>query len=237
MRSEPVSVAQVITAIQCELASIYSGGAGEASVLMSWVARTKLQLNIDESTNIAPGLTLTPKLASATMTLPGSGGFSDVVSRDATLDFNTALWDLDPETEAGADLAARCPEPGSAIASTGLGLADWLTNISSAISASSPAAAVTNVSYVASFTVTRSVTGGITFKTAMIDAKINPSTASRTRANILTITFARDPSRGAGDADALLAPDLLNEQLDRQMEELTKEPGITLVPGDVLVVQ
>lgn len=236
LRSEPVSVAQLITAVQCEIASVHELG-DKADAIADWAAGTQFDLKVTDNVDFVPGLTLKPAIANVSLTLSGGTGVDDQAFRHFSFRIVTPVWQVDPDTEAGAKLAAQCPRSDSPAAATGLGIGQNLREVANAISSGDITfSSLTNLSQILDFTVTRSATGGLVFDAGVVSVKHDRSGVSRKRENRIAMTFERSTRPTESLEESGGEDDDLFRRINESLDELTREPGLVLRPGDTLVV-
>lgn len=244
----PVKVADIIGALHCELAGIYADDPRNGRFFYGWAAGAELNLIVNNTSAGTPGLTLRPPVSNGKLTMPGSSTFSDTAKREFKFRDFISLGALDPQTATGAQVLADCPPMSAKSQNMGIGeaLAD-LARADARDGASHIQIELSNM--IVTFNATRSVDGGLTLETSEFTASLNAGKVSRMLENKITITFLVDPAPpppvvsdevlfGAAPGGAAAAPSgdairLLNEELN----ELTKDKGIQLQPGDKLVVE
>ncbi len=155
------------------------------------------------------------------------------------MDFITNFSDIAPNTEIGQGLRARCPARGSALASKGLGLSDWLHQVLTSVPRADSAAQLQTLSYVADFTVTRNIGGGLTFKTTIASLGLNEAQINRQRQNKIDVfvkveTVPAATPRGRTPVSESVVNELRRLQSEEREEDRTV---IQVEPGQIVTVQ
>ena len=233
----PVSVDQLILAVQCEYFTIYELDEKVAALFGDWVAGTDYDLKVTDGVVFKPGLTITPPVGEATVVLAGSTGVDDRSVRQQTFRLFTDLSKIKPNTDNGRKLKATCPPSNSPDSSRGLQIGARLRALATGMAAAGiPQAALAIPVQKLTFTVDRSVGTGLTFKVAEISVKAENSSTSRKLENSITITLRRH-SDPINPAELSVAEDDVYRQLNEALDELKrKDDELVLRPGDKLTV-
>ena len=243
----PVKVDEIVSALHCELASVYADAPSSGAFFYGWAAGAELNLVVSNTTSGTPGLTLRPPVSGGKLAMPGSTGFSDTAKREFKFRDFISMGGLDPRTATGVEVRANCPPLSPRSESMGLGEA--LRELARADARDGAGhIQLDQSSMIVTFTAGRSVDGGLTFETTMFTATLNSAKVSRTLENKITITFVKDPN-----PPPLVPPDAVMmlgtappssspskgtiERLNKALDKLTEDKGIQLKPGDKLVVE
>jgi hypothetical protein len=234
LRSEAVSSSEIVNAVQCEFMVAVA-----RHPRPNWFAGIKLELDGTQglgSNQTAFTATPVPAVRGPATFAPLVGGYTNTVKRTASIEFFAALDSYLPGTPTGEAVAARCPQSAGA---GGLGLADWLEAVLGATDSS--AARIKTINYQLDFTVTRSMGGGLTFKTSVVEIKIDKPSVTYNNTNKLTVSIVSTLPGGlltvreTDDGFPGGVMDALSHNLDKLTEK--PKPELVLVPGDTLVVQ
>ena len=192
MATASVTPGEVHDAIVCEIA--YAASAGAAS-LSDWVAAMQLEVKQTDTIDLKPGLTASASSGNWKWSVPASSQFNDVREGIAVLKYQELQ--LHRATN-------ECPEAGSPAAPRGLGLAAWLDGVGRNMSHdSSGGGDLDSLDYSVTFTVTRSIGGGLVFESDHVKVALDENTLSRENKNTLTIKFKKGGKNPAAVARAL----------------------------------
>lgn len=227
---EPVSTAQIIAAVQCEMVSIYGHDDAEPALLRYSNALTKLDLVTTDDSLVQPGLGLERKWDGNTLTVASKNKLSEKAVRTKKLEFVTIFANVDPETEVGRSLAADCATEHASAGELGLG--DWLHQV--LIANKHGAAQFDNLSFIADFTVTRGVGGGLVFKSDWGNLSLNESQANREKKNRIEVTIKVLPKPPV-PAKVVSQPAI--EELRELQAPAEKGTVIQVEPGQSIIVQ
>lgn len=238
--ASPVSIDQLILAVQCEYFSIYELDEKVADLFGDWVAGTDYDLKVTDGVVFKPGLTLTPPMGEATVVLAGSTGVDDKSVRQQTFRLFTDLSKIKPDTDTGRKLKTACPRSDSPGSNKGLQIGAKLRALAIGMDAAgiSQGALAIPVQKL-TFTVDRSAGNGLTFKVAEISVKAENTTTSRKLENSITITLRRhsDPVNPAEEMAVEDEQDGVYDELNKALDELKKKDGeLVLRPGDQLTL-
>ena len=215
-----ISPAEIHDAVQCEIAYAIENPSSGASAFADWVAAIQLEITLTDSIGMKPGLNFTGSLGKAEYKVPASLDYSDVRKGHAILAYDALTL---------TDAHGGCPERGSGASAKGLGLAEWLERAGDTMTfANSDGGTLTKFGYTMTFSVTRSVGGGLTFKTDHVSVSLDENQLSHENENILTIAFAKP------DKDARSTVKKLQNQINL---ERAQENTIQLKPGQSIIVQ
>lgn len=227
---EPVSTAQIIAAVQCEMASIYQHQDVAPTLLRYSNALTKLNLVTTDDAGVQPGLGIERKWDGKTVTLTSKNKLSEKAVRTKALDFVTVFANLDPETTLGSSLAADCATLQSA--GDELGLADWLHQV--LIANKGGAAQFDNLSFIAEFTVTRGAGGGLVFKSDWGSVSLNESQASREKKNRIEVVMKVLPKPSS---PARVVPKAAIDELRELQAPVDQGTIIQVEPGQSIIIE
>jgi hypothetical protein len=234
----PVSVDEIVLAVECEYFSIYELDDATSALLGDWVAGTDYDLKVTDGVVFKPGLTITPPVGTVTVVLAGSTSADDKAIRQQTFRLFTDLRTIAPGTPRGTTLANRCPPVG--VGSSGLQIGTQLRGLAAGmLAAGIPEAALAIPTQKLTFTVDRSVGNGLTFKAGDAALKAENTSRSRRTDNVITIALKRHTSEEVQGvlASAREQGDDVYDQLNEALDALRKEDDeLVLKPGDSLVV-
>lgn len=235
----PVSVGELVLAVECEYFSIYQLDDKAPGLLGDWVAGTDYDLKVTDGLVFKPGLTITPPVGSVTVVLAGSTTADDKAIRQQTFRLFTDLSTIAPGTERGDTLAARCPRFDGSIGSRGLQVGAQLRGLANGMAAAGiPQAALAVPTQKLTFTVDRSVGNGLTFKAGDATLKAENTSTSRRMDNIITIALKRHTNiEAVGAEESTEVVDDVYQQLNDALDALRDDANeLVLKPGDSLVV-
>lgn len=236
---QPVSVEELVLAVECEYFSIFELGEETVTLLSDWVAGTDYDLKVTDGMVYKPGLTITPPAGTVTVVLAGSTSVDDKAIRQQTFRLYTDFSTIAPGTDRGDKLAARCPRYNGSIGSRGLQIGAQLRGLASGMAAAGiPQRALSIPTQKLTFTVDRSVGNGLTFKAGDATLKAEATSRSRKMDNIITIALARRPDAQVfGTGEDATADDAVYDIINGALNALKKEDDkLVLRPGDTLVL-
>lgn len=192
MATASVTPREIHDAIVCEIAYATSAG---ATTLTDWVAAIQLEVKQTDTIDLKPGLTASGASGNWKWSVPTSAQFNDVREGTAVLKYQELLLHR---------AANECPAPDGPAAPRGLGLAAWLDRVGQTMGhASSGGGDLDSLDYSVTFTVTRSVGGGLVFETDHVKVALDENTLSRENKNTLTIKFKPGGNNPRAVANAL----------------------------------
>lgn len=224
-----VTPREINGAVRCEVAYALAGGAGDIEYFSNWNAGIVLVTKLIDEASAEPGLTVSGKVNDVEWKSPAGIVYSDKRTGEMKITYKiTSLSSAD---------ATSCPERGSPLAATGLGLADWLEKAGRTLTPdTSGGGEINTLKYLIEFSVARSVGGGLTFKTDHLEVGLDQNSISRTSDNTLTIEFDAPPS--APEAKGAPARGRSAEQLTLDILEEQEAPKVIQVePGQSIIVQ
>lgn len=236
----PVSVDELVLAVECEYYSIYQLDEAASGLFGDWVAGTDYDLKVTDGVVFKPGLTITPPVGTVTVILAGSTSVDDKAVRQQTFRLFTDLSTLAPDTDRGKTLAKSCPRFEGSIGSRGLQIGAQLRGLANGmVAAGIPQAALEVPTQKLTFIVDRSVGNGLTFKAGDATLKADNSSTSRRMDNIITIALKRHTkAERLGVLESVeVGGDSVYEELNKALDALQDDENeLVLKPGDSLVV-
>lgn len=226
-----IEVERIVDAVQCELGAVWFTKYGPS--LRNWLARTTLTLKVTNDASTASTLTVTPPVASSSLTVPIGPDLQDTSIRTAVITFDVHLRDLDPKVlkEKGLKLPS-CPWPDTGLpqAQETLGLYDWLTTVANSAGRNDHAD-LNAASYNIEFTVARGLHGGVKFKTGSFDIDAGEPYAKKTNYNQMIVALTDDPQpvKKAVGGKTKTSPGA-SQRLDNQIQRFLPQ-RLLLQPG------
>lgn len=178
-----VSPREIRQAIECEVAYALQSGTGDVGSFANWLAAIQLETTLTDTVTSKPGINVSGSIGKVDYKVPASVDYSDVRKGHSILHYDD-LKLSDASTVA-------CPQRNSPLAATGLRLADYLEQAGSTLTnATSGGGTLQTLEFEIDFSVTRGVSGGLTFKDEHVQVSWDENSVSRGSANVLTIAFS-----------------------------------------------
>ncbi len=225
-----VTPREINDAVRCEVAYALASGTGDVGFFSDWNAGIVLTTKLIDHATAKPGVTISGSVNDVEWKSPTSIDYSDKRTGEAKITYGIAAL--------STASVESCPQRGSHLASTGLGLAEWLEWAGSTLTPkTSGDGRINTLKYNIDFSVERSVGGGLTFKTDHLDFALNENTISRKNDNGLVIEFAAPPVVANGKVKGASPRGRTVEQLQSDIIKEQEQPRVIQVePGETIIV-
>ncbi len=231
-----ISVAEIVTAVQCELANVYRAS-GHAKLFDEYTAGVELHLKVTNDLQGSASASWTVPISANTLTASVGPSFGDTSFRDASLKFNVPMGNLKKDVRRDGTLNEKCQRgmTGLPQASTTLGLGDWLVDTANAVSENG-VADMTSSGYLVDFIVVRGANGSIGFKTSRVNA-IASLTPKNTVENNLNVGMLHNPAPTALPAAAKASSRRVSPEIQRQLDDLLQRQRLNSIisPNSVIL--
>lgn len=239
--ADGIYVDQIVDAVQCELASVYTENPEYASSLVDWLATTQLRLKVVNTQEFdpSPSITAIPAIRTGTLRVPFGPILSDQSTREITLSFDVRMRDLKPENlrNPSKQKGRRMPTcsfdkyTGLPAADRTIGLAAWMSSMATAVGRKDYAE-MGSAFYDIEFTILRGVHGGFNFVSSTVEIAADGGSIRKSTNNELKVAFASDAPQIVAARGGVTAKEKNIFELDRRIPQ-----RFELRPGSGLLIR